>query len=230
MFERLLTLINEEQFNKIQNTNILLVGIGGVGGYTLESLVRSGFKNISIVDGDLIVESNLNRQIIAKNDNLGMPKVLEAKKRALSINKDVNIKEINTFLTLDNFNEFINVKYDYIIDACDDIKIKIELIKYAKNNNIKIITCLGTGKKLDPTKLEITTLNKTFNDPLAKKLRYELRKNNLDLNIPVVFSKEESIKTNDVVGSAIFVPASAGILLANYVFMDIINNLLKREH
>ena len=222
MFERLLTLINEEQFNKIKNSKILLVGVGGVGGYTLECLVRSGFKNISIVDGDLINQSNLNRQIIAKNDNLGLSKVIEAKNRALSINKDINIKTINTYLTLDNFNEYINEQFDYIIDACDDIKIKIELIKYAKNNNIKIITCLGTGKKVDSTKLEITTLNKTFNDPLAKKLRYELRKENVELNIPVVFSKEEAIKTEGTIGSAIFVPAAAGILLANYVFMDII--------
>jgi len=221
MFERLLTLINEEQFNNIQNTKILLVGIGGVGGYTLESLVRSGFKNISIVDGDLIVKSNLNRQIIAKNDNLGLSKVKEAHNRAISKNKNINIKEINIFLTKENFKEYINEEYDYIIDACDDIKIKIELIKLAHEKNIKIICCLGTGRKLDPTKLEITTLNKTYNDPLAKKLRYELRKENLNLNIPVVFSKEEAIKTQDVLGSAIFVPASAGILLANYVFLNI---------
>lgn len=222
MFERLRSLINEEQFDKIQNTKILLVGVGGVGGYVLESLIRSGFKKLSIVDGDLIAESNLNRQIVAKKDNLGLSKVKEAKKRALSINSDIEIETINLFLTKENFASTINQNYDYIIDACDDIKIKIELIKYAINNQIKIITCLGTGRKLNPTKLEITTLDKTYNDPLAKKLRYELRKENIDLKIPVIFSKEEAIKTESIVGSAIFVPASAGILLANYVFMDVI--------
>lgn len=226
MFERLMALIDDEDMQKIQNTNILLVGVGGVGGYTLESLIRSGFKDITLIDGDFIVESNLNRQIIARNDNLGQMKVEEAKLRALSINKEANIKNINTFLTKENFNIYVNEQYDYIIDACDDVKIKIELIKYAKSNNIKIISCLGTGKKLDPTKLEITNLNKTFNDPLAKKLRYELRKEGLDLKIPVVFSKEEVKDTKEIIGSAIFVPASAGILLASYVFNDTIKKEL----
>lgn len=222
MFDRLTSLINQNKFNTIQNSKILLVGVGGVGGYALEALVRSGFLNITIIDGDVIDKSNLNRQIITNNDNIGNYKVNEAYKRAISINPNLNINPINTFLTIDNFKDYINTNYDYIIDACDDIKVKIELIKYAKNNNIKIISCLGTGKKLNPSHLEITTLNKTFNDPLAKKLRSELRKENIDLNIPVVFSKEEAIKTKNMVGSSIFVPAVAGIYLANYVFMDII--------
>lgn len=222
MFDRLLKLITEEDLKKIEKQKILLVGIGGVGGYALESLIRSGFKNISIADGDVISNSNLNRQIIAKTTNINKSKVIEAKKRVLEINPSVNIKPIEVFLTIDNFSAYINEKYDYIIDACDDIKIKIELIKYAKVHNIKIITSLGTGRKLNPLKLEITKLNKTFNDPLAKKLRTELRKSDIDLNIPVVFSSEEAIDTGDIIGSAIFVPATAGILLANYVFCDII--------
>ena len=126
------------------------------------------------------------------------------------------------YLNEENFNDFVNENYDYIIDACDDILVKILLLKYAKAHNIKIITSLGTGRKFDPSKLQITTLNKTFNDPLAKKLRNELRKQNIDLNIPVVFSSEEAINTGNVIGSAIFVPATAGILLANYVFKDIL--------
>lgn len=220
MFDRVLKLISLEDLKKLENKKILLVGVGGVGGYALESLIRSGFKNILIVDGDVIDESNLNRQIVAKNSNIGKLKVLEAKNRCLDINPNANIVIINKFLTIDNFNVYINENYDYIIDACDDIPIKVELIKYALNRNIKIITSLGTGKKLNPLKLEITTLDKTYNDPLAKKFRSELRKRNIDLNIPVVFSSEEAIDTIDGVGSAIFVPATAGILLANYVFMD----------
>lgn len=222
MFERLISLIGEENLEKIKNSKVLLVGVGGVGGYVLEALVRDGFQNLTIIDGDIIDKSNLNRQIITTNYNIGNYKVHEACRRAISINPNLNINPINTFLTIDNFKDYINANYDYIIDACDDMKIKIELIKYAKNKNIKIITCLGTGKKLNPSYLEITTLNKTFNDPLAKKLRNELRKENIDLNIPVVFSREEAIKTENIVGSSVFVPAVAGIYLANYVFMDII--------
>ncbi len=225
MFERLLPLIDDKKFQKISNARILLAGVGGVGGYVLEALVRSGFLNITIVDGDIINLSNLNRQIIADRTNIGKLKVEEAKERVFKINESVKLKVIGEFLTEDNFNNYINEDYDYIIDAVDDIKIKVLLIKYAKNNGNKIITCLGTGRKLDPTKLEITKLNKTFNDPLAKKLRYELKKQELDLNIPVLFSKEEAIKVdNSMIASAIFVPATAGVYLANYVFRDIIND------
>ena len=222
MFERLIPLIGENNFKKIQDTKILLVGIGGVGGFTLEALVRSGFKNITIIDGDTIEESNLNRQIITNQDNIGKDKTDEALNRYLLINPNLNLKAINIFLTKENFYEWINEDYDYIIDACDDIDIKVELIRYAEEKQIKIISALGTGKKLNPKYLEITKLNKTENDALAKKLRQRLRKENLSLNIPVVFSKETSIDTKNIIGSCIFVPSVAGIYLANYVFMDII--------
>ena len=221
MFERLIPLIGSTNLEKIKNTKILLVGIGGVGGFTLEALVRTGFLNITIIDGDIIEESNLNRQIITNQENIGNLKVEEAINRYTSINK-VNIKAIDVMLTKDNFKEYINEYYDYIIDACDDLAIKVELVRYARKNNIKIISALGTGKKLNSAYLEITTLAKTENDPLARKFRSMIRQANLDLNIPVVFSKELSIDTNNVIGSAIFVPAVAGLYLANYVFLDII--------
>lgn len=222
MFDRLISLIGKDNLEKIASKHILLVGIGGVGGFTLEALIRSGFKNITIIDGDSIEITNLNRQIITNTNNVSKLKANEAKKRALTINPNINLKTINIFLTKENIKDYLNESYDYIIDACDDIPIKLELIKFAINNNIKIITCLGTGKKLDSSKLEITTLNKTYNDHLAKKLRNELKKAKITLNIPVVFTKEVAIKTEGIIGSAIFVPASAGILLANYVFNDII--------
>ncbi len=222
MFERLIPLIGENNLKKIENTKILLVGIGGVGGFTLEALVRSGFKNITIIDGDTIEESNLNRQIITNQDNISKDKTDEALNRYLLINPNLNLKAINIFLTKENFHAWINEDYDYIIDACDDIDIKVELIRYAEEKQIKIISALGTGKKLNPKYLEITKLNKTENDALAKKLRQRLRKENLSLNIPVVFSKETSIDTKNIIGSCIFVPSVAGIYLANYVFMDII--------
>ena len=222
MFERLIPLIRENNLTKIQNTKILLVGIGGVGGFTLEALVRSGFLNITIVDGDTIDLSNLNRQILTNEENIHKSKVEEALNRYSRINKKLNLKAINIYLTKENFNTYINEKYDYIIDACDDIPIKIELIKYAQNNNIMIISSLGTGKKLNSQYLEITTLDKTENDPLAKKLRNLARKENLNLKVPVVFSKEKPIATNKILGSCIFVPSVAGIYLANYVFLDIL--------
>ena len=221
MYDRLIPLIGTANLEKIKNTKILLVGIGGVGGFTLEALVRTGFLNITIIDGDIIEESNLNRQIITNQENIGNLKVKEAINRYTSINK-VNIKAIDVMLTKDNFKEYINEYYDYIIDACDDLTIKVELVRYARKNNIKIISALGTGKKLNSAYLEITTLAKTENDPLARKFRSMIRQANLDLNIPVVFSKEASINTNNVIGSVIFVPAVAGIYLANYVFLDIL--------
>lgn len=222
MFERLIPLIGEDNLKKIQNAKILLVGIGGVGGFTLEALVRSGFQNITIIDGDTIEESNLNRQIITNKENIGKEKGTEALNRSLSINDKLNIKTKNIFLTKENFYEWINEDYDYIIDACDDINIKVELIRYAEQHQIKIISALGTGKKLNPQDLKITTLDKTENDPLAKKLRNLVRKESLNLKIPVVFSRETSIDTKNVIGSCIFVPATAGIYLANYIFLDII--------
>ena len=222
MFERLIPLIGEENLNKIKNTKILLVGIGGVGGFTLECLVRSGFENITIIDGDTIDESNLNRQLITNKENINHFKVDEALNRYNKINSSLNLKGIKAFLTKENFQNYIKDDYDYIIDACDDIFIKVELIRYAEEKGIKIISALGTGKKLNPTYLQITTLDKTENDPLAKKLRNLVRKENLNIKIPVVFSKEEVRNKDKVIASAIFVPATAGIYLANYVFLDII--------
>ncbi len=222
MFDRLIPLIGEENLEKIKNTKILLVGIGGVGGFALECLVRTGFSDITTIDGDTIDDSNLNRQIITSEDNIGNSKVKEALNRYQKINSNAKITIKDIFLTKDNMKEYINKKYDYIIDACDDMNVKVELIKYARKNHIKIISALGTGKKINPKYLEITTLDKTENDPLARKLRQLIRKENLDLNIPVVFSKETPIDTKNVLGSCIFVPAVAGIYLANYIFLDII--------
>lgn len=223
MFSRLLKLITEEDLEKIAMTKVLLIGVGGVGGFVLEALIRSGFRNITIIDGDVIDASNLNRQIIALQDNLTKSKVLEAKKRAYSINPNINLEAINNFLTKDNLEEYVNKDYDYIIDACDDIDIKVGLIKLAQENNIKIITCLGTARRLDISGIQVTKLNKTFNDPLAKKLRYLLKKENLNLNTLVLFSAALPLKTEQDLGSAIFTPGIAGLTLANYVFLDVIN-------
>ena len=204
MYDRIEKLIGKDNLDKINQKHILIVGLGGVGGTAFEALIRSGFLNFTIVDNDKFEISNLNRQILCLRNDLGKNKVDVAKIRTLNIN-------------LENIN-----KIDYIIDACDDIKGKKKLIKFANDNQINIISALGMGKRIDPTKVIITRLDKTHNCPLAKKLRYELRSQNICIKIPVVFSEEIPKNNNNIVSSCIFVPSVAGLYLASYVFNDII--------
>ena len=145
MFDRLEKILTIEELNKIKNLNILLIGIGGVGGYTLESLIRMGVLNITIVDYDLIDLTNLNRQIITTQNNIGNSKVLEAKKRALSINPNIKINVINDNITKDNYLDLFKEHYDFVIDACDTITTKLLLIEYCVQNKINIISCMGTS-------------------------------------------------------------------------------------
>lgn len=223
--DRILKIIPKEKLDVIQNLKVLIVGVGGVGGYALESLVRTGIKNITIIDKDKIDESNLNRQIIALKSNINKSKVEEAKKRALDIRNDINIKTCELFLDKNNLVSTLDEnKYDYIIDACDNVTVKLELIKYAQENNIELISSLGTGNRLNPEELKITTLDKTYNDPLGKVLRKLVKDNNLNNKVTVLWSKEIPIKTLDrTPGSLIFVPASAGILIASYIIRKELN-------
>ena len=221
MFDRIINLIGNEKFNLLQNKKVLIVGIGGVGGYALETLVRSGIKYIDIVDSDKIDITNLNRQIITTNENIGNIKVEEAKKRALSINSEININTYNIFLNSENIKEILSNNYDYIIDACDTVSTKIELIRESINRNIKFISCMGTAKKIDPTKLSITTLDKTNYDPLARILRKKIKELKINKKINVVSSIEKPIDINEL-GTLLMVPATAGILCAKYVIDDII--------
>lgn len=226
MFDRLEKILTEKEFNKIQNLKILIIGIGGVGGYTLESLVRMGIKNITIVDYDKVEETNLNRQIIATNDVLGQDKVDVAINRAKIINNNIKIKGIKEKINIDNYLELFKDSYDYVIDACDTITTKLLLISYCVKNNLKIISCMGTGNRFDPTKLEITNIWKTNNDPLAKVMRKLLKENKIFSKIPVVSSKELPRKINDrTPGSSVLVPSVAGILLASYVINNTLKNL-----
>ena len=220
--ERTELLLGSDNLDIIRNKNILIVGIGGVGGYALESLVRMGINNITIADFDTIDSSNLNRQLITNINNIGRFKVDEAYIRYTNINPDLKLNTIKEKLTIDNFKDLIKDKYDYIIDACDDINIKIKLIKYALDNNIKIISSCGTAKKIDASKLEITRLDKTSGDPLAKKLRNLLRKENVSLKIPVVCSREEPVKIEKL-GSVSYVPATAGLLITSFIINEILN-------
>lgn len=222
-YTRIEKLIGKENVNKIINTKVLIIGIGGVGGSALEMLVRSGICNIALIDFDTFEESNLNRQILSLKSNIGKYKVEVAKKRILSINPDCNVNTYNKKLDEKLIKELDN-NYNYIIDACDDIKAKVLLVKFAIYNNIKIISSCGTGNRINPEKLYITNIWKTEYDPLAKKFRHELRKENIKYKLPVVTSKEAPIiKEKGFVGSMSMVPNSAGCLLASYVIKDIIN-------
>lgn len=223
MFERTISLVGQTNFNKIQSKTVLVVGLGGVGGFAIEALARSGIKNLIVFDHDIIDITNLNRQIISNTNNIGNPKVDEFQKRIKEINPECNIEIYPLFLDENNYHILNKYNIDYIIDACDSTATKKLLINYSIDNNIKLISSMGTANKIDPTKLEITDIRKTSYDPLAKILRKYVNSLKTNKKIMVVSSKEEPIKTKQL-ATLIFVPATAGILCANYVITDIINN------
>lgn len=221
MFERLITLIGEDDVNKLKKANVLIVGLGGVGGYALETLVRSGIYNLTIVDGDIVELSNLNRQIISKRDVIGRPKALVAQARTLEINPDVNLKVINQFIREDNFSLLNIDSFDYVIDACDDLNLKMLLIKNAEK--YKLISSMGTANKMDMTRFKITTIDKTSYDPLAKIIRKKIKEEKIRTKFKVVSSDEKVMKNGTKLGTIAYMPAVSGLLCASYVINDIIN-------
>ena len=222
MFERLITLIGEDNVNKLKKANVLIVGLGGVGGYALETLVRSGIYNLTIVDGDIVELSNLNRQIISKRDVIGKPKALVAQARTLEINPDVNLKVINEFISEDNFSLLNIDSFDYVIDACDDLNLKLLLIKNA--DKYKLISSMGTANKMDMTRFKITTVDKTSYDPLAKIIRKKIKEEKIRTKFKVVSSDEKVMKNGTKLGTIAYMPAVSGLLCASYVINDIIDN------
>lgn len=223
MFERTISLVGETNFNKIKEKTVLIVGLGGVGGYATESLIRSGIHNLILIDHDTIDITNLNRQIISTNNNIGNSKVDEFKKRILDINPDCNIITHKLFLDRTNYTIIDNYQIDYIIDCCDSVDTKKLLIDYSLTKNIKLISSMGTANKLDPTKLEVIDIKKTSYDPLAKILRKYVNDLKTNKKIMVVSSTEQPIK-REKLSTLVFVPATAGLLCANYVIKDIIEN------
>ena len=222
--DRFILQVGHDKFDKIKNKTILIVGLGGVGGYALESLVRSGIGHVIIVDYDVIDVTNLNRQIISDTTNIGKFKVDAFKKRILQINPDCIVEVIKEKLG-DEIDFLFTRHIDYIVDACDTFEAKIALIKAGIKYNIKTISCMGTGNKLDPTKLSIMDINKTSYDPLARKIRKRLKEEHISKKVMVVSSTEKPIATNSsVISSNAFVPAIAGLLITGYVINDIINN------
>lgn len=201
--DRLENLVGLNNLVKIKNLKILIVGLGGVGGYTFESLVRSGVNNFVLVDGDVIDNTNLNRQIISNLSNIGRFKAYEAEKRARTINKDININSYNIFLNEETIKKFDISSFDYVIDACDDVDAKLLLINECLDKNVKIISSMGTAKKMDASKIVVTKLNKTSYDPLAKKMRKLVEKGR-QKDVVVVSSTDEVIETEGL-GSNSFV-------------------------
>ena len=223
-FERLEQLVGDN-YKKIKELKVLVLGVGGVGGYVVESLVRCGISKIIIVDFDKVDITNINRQIIALNSTVGKYKVDVFENRIKDINPNCEIVKIKEKITLENIDLIFNEEVDYIVDACDTISVKKEIIKLCLNKKQKFISSMGTAQKLDPTKLMITDLNKTSYDPIAKILRKYVKEEKLKGKIPVVSSLEQPISSNKkTLGSTSFVPSVAGLLITSYIIREVIEN------
>ena len=207
---------------KLKNAKILLFGVGGVGSYTLEMLARSFIGNITIVDGDIVSKSNINRQLVAYQSTVGKSKVEVAKERILDINPNCNVTCIDSFIYPENLANLEFSNYDYIIDAIDTVSTKLAIIEKAKKEEIPVISSMGTGNKFHSELLKITDISKTTVCPLARTMRYELRKRGIN-HVDVLSSTENPVKTgSNTPASIAYVPSAAGILIASYVINKII--------
>lgn len=230
-FQRTEMLIGKENLKKLQKSCVAIFGIGGVGGHAFEALVRAGVGTIHVFDSDKVDITNLNRQIIATHKTVGMLKVDAAEKRAKEINPDIVIKKYPVFFSPENSQEFDFSQYDYIIDAIDSVTSKIELILKAQESKTPIISSMGTGNKLDASALEVADIFKTSVCPLARVMRYELKKRGVS-KLKVVYSKEEPQKSNldergrPVPASISFVPAAAGLIIAGEVAKALMHKII----
>ncbi len=223
-------LIGKDNLKKIKKASVAIFGIGGVGGTAIESLARSSVSTLYLIDHDKVNASNLNRQILFNKNDLDKDKVRAAKEHINKINPLTKVITYKKFISEENLNDFPFNKFDYVIDAIDSTNSKIALIKYCLKHKIPFISSLGMGNRLDPSKVIVTTLDKTHDDPLAKKLRNELKKENINLSkIKVVTSNEVPIKDKAIITSMMFVPSTAGLLIASNVIKDILNKEKKNE-
>lgn len=246
-FSRTELLIGKESIEKLNKSKVAVFGIGGVGSFVVEGLVRAGVGNFILIDDDKVCLTNLNRQLIATRATVGKYKVEVAKERILSINPKANVEIVQEFFMPDS-KEILDNSVDYIVDSIDTVTAKIELVVRANKLGIPIISSMGTGNKLDPTRFEVTDIYKTSVCPLAKVMRKELKARGIK-NLKVVYSKEDPIKLdnnsessckngcicppgtkrkctirNQVPGSISFVPSVAGLIIAGEVVKDIISN------
>lgn len=219
--DRTETLLGKEKLERIQKVRIMVIGLGGVGGTALSALYRSGFRHFVLVDNDKVDPSNLNRQIMYSNNDIGKLKTDVCKTKITEFCGEIDVKTINLYV--DEVNALDLIKdVDFVVDAIDFVPGKIGIMKACLEKNIPFISSLGMAKRLDPQQVIQTTLNKTENDPLAKKIRYECRQRGLDLKkIPVVFSKENIIIDGKQLGSMMMVPSTAGLIISNYIIKNI---------
>ena len=235
-FKRTTLLIGQEKMNELSKKNVLVFGIGGVGGYVVEALARCGISHFTLVDNDVVNESNINRQIIATYETIGQYKVDVMKKRILSINKGAEVDGRICFYLPENKDEFDFAKYDYVVDCVDTVSAKLSIILEAKRVNVPVISAMGAGNKLHPEMLEISDISKTSADPLAKVIRVELRKRGIN-HLKVVYSKEKPISIDlnqenveykeksgrPTPGSISFVPSAMGLFIAGEIVRELID-------
>lgn len=229
-FSRTEMLIGSESIKKLSNCRVAVFGIGGVGGHTVDALARSGIGAIDLIDNDCFSLTNINRQIFATLKTVGKPKTQVAAEHILDINPDIKVKTHNVFFTPETSHLFDFSEYDYVVDAIDSVTGKIELVLKAKESGIPIISCLGTGNKLNPTELTVADIFETSVCPLARVMRSELKKRNVE-KLKVVYSKEEPKKPHfttheneskrQIPASCAFVPSVAGLIIASEVVKDL---------
>ena len=221
-FDRTRLLIGEEGLAKLKKARVAVFGVGGVGGFAVEALVRSGIGAFDLIDNDTVALSNLNRQIIATRDTIGKLKVEVMRDRILSINPQAEIRMYPCFYLPENAAEFDFSQYSYVVDAVDTVTAKIDIIMQAQAAGVPVISSMGAGNKMDPTRFEVTDIYKTTVCPLARVMRRELKKRGVK-QLKVVYSTEKAIKTGaDVPGSIAFVPSVAGLSVAGEVIRDLI--------
>ena len=225
-FIRTSLVIGEENIDRLSQSRVAVFGVGGVGGFVCEALARSGVGKLTLIDGDTVAKSNINRQIIALQSTVGKHKSEVMKERILDINPNAEVKALNIFLNSETVNTIDFSQFDYIVDAVDDIKAKVLLAKLADKNGIPIIAAMGAGNKTDPTKFEVSDIFKTSVCPLARIMRHELKKAGIKKQ-KVVYSKETpknppyGIEGEKTVGSLAFVPSVMGLIIAGEVIKDI---------
>jgi tRNA A37 threonylcarbamoyladenosine dehydratase len=222
-FSRASSIIGEEGITKLNNTSVIVFGLGGVGGAACEALVRAGVGTLGIVDKDVVDITNLNRQLFATEETVGLLKTQAAQARLLSINPDLKIEKYSIFYLPETAHEIDLNKYDFVVDCIDNVTAKLELIERCNSLGVPVISSMGTGNKVHPEMLEISDISKTSVCPLARVMRRELKKRGI-YKLPVVYSKEEPIKADSSVpGSVSFTPPVAGYLICSYVVRKILN-------
>ena len=222
MYSRTELLIGEENVQKLKNAKVLIVGLGGVGGFVLESLVRCGIGELGLCDFDTVDITNKNRQILALDSTIGKKKTEVAKARALDINPDCKITVFDIKLTEENINELNLIKWDYVAECIDDVKAKMALIKTCKASNTKVISSMGTGNKLDSSQFRIVDINKTENDRLARSVRKASRESGLKFD--VLYSNESPIQDNvEIIPTISYMPAIAGLKISEFIIKKLID-------